>query len=559
MSRILIPCLLALSSLSAFAQTYTISRLAGGPFQFPASLTGATIPMLSPSRVAVEPSGNIVFTDSNYGAVLRLNTATGAVALVAGGKTGSAAQPDPFPQTPSSGPAGSLVLADPLGVAVDQADNIYVCDYGNYRVVEISGGAFTTLAGPTAPGAQYPIRCDGVAVDASGNVYFADSSNDVVWAVSGGAVSVFAGSGPSKEPITTGMSIGDNGPALQAVLRLAAPAGVASVAVDGSGNVYIGDAGNQRVRKVSGGTITTVAGGGTMTPGDGGPATSAQFSGQIAGVAVDPAGNLYVAENGGRIQEVSGGVINTIAGAGTMVPGDGGPAVSANLGTDLSQPFGLAADSSGSLYVASPSRIRRISAGQLSTLAGGAAATTSGSSAMVAWPASIAIDPEGNLYSAAAGFSGPGWFGLQKIANGVVTAVAGDGIEPSFIGVSPVPSSGAPATSVPIEPTGIVSDVASNIYIADRAHRQVLKFSGGTVSVAAGTGGSGNTGDGGPATSATMEDPAGSPSTPAAASISLTAFSTRSGRSQAESSRPSPGWEASKATVAMAGLRRRRG
>jgi trimeric autotransporter adhesin len=128
---------------------------------------------------------------------------------------------------------------------------------------------------------------------------------------------------------TPGFS-GDNGPATSAQLNQ--PHGVA---LDSAGNLYIADTANARVRKVSDGVITTVAGGGTSGLGDGGPATSASLNGP-GGVAVDSAGNLYITD-GDRIRKVSGGVITTVAGIGPPYPGgpsfggDGGPATSAQL------------------------------------------------------------------------------------------------------------------------------------------------------------------------------------------------------------------------------------
>ena len=110
---------------------------------------------------------------------------------------------------------------------------------------------------------------------------------------------------------TCGFS-GDNGPATSAQLY-----GSHGVAVDSAGNLYIADTANNRIRKVSNGVITTVAGNGTAGfSGDNGPATSAQLT-DPEGVAVDSAGNLYIADTGNnRIRKVSNGVITTVAGNG---------------------------------------------------------------------------------------------------------------------------------------------------------------------------------------------------------------------------------------------------
>src|SRR5207249_1055264 len=157
---------------------------------------------------------------------------------------------------------------------------------------------------------------------------------------------------------TRGFS-GDGGPATS--VQLSDPAGVA---VDGAGNLFIADTGNQRIRKVSpAGTITTVAGNGTFGPsGDGGPATSAQLS-YPAGVAVDGAGNLFIVDTGNQlIRKVTpAGTITTVAGDGTVgFSGNGGPATSAQFG--YSGPTDVAVDSAGNLFIADSgnNRIREV-------------------------------------------------------------------------------------------------------------------------------------------------------------------------------------------------------
>jgi sugar lactone lactonase YvrE len=120
--------------------------------------------------------------------------------------------------------------------------------------------------------------------------------------------------------------------------------------VDAAGNLYIADFGDNRVRKVSNGVITTVAGNGTQGfSGDNGPATSAQLF-TPAGVAVDSAGNLYIADKGNnRIRKVSNGMITTVAGNGTQgFGGDNGPAT----GAQLYSPAGVAVNSASNLYIA---------------------------------------------------------------------------------------------------------------------------------------------------------------------------------------------------------------
>jgi len=160
-----------------------------------------------------------------------------------------------------------------------------------------------TLAAAKAPLGQV----QGVAVDGAGNVFVADCSNNLVLRISlNGVIDVVAGNGIS------GFS-GDGGPATSASLN-----DPAAVAVDSAGSIYIADEYNFRIRKVSGGTITTVAGSGYYGFfGDGGPATSASLA-YPSGVAIDSAGDLYIADTvNSRIRKVSNGTITTVAGGGS--------------------------------------------------------------------------------------------------------------------------------------------------------------------------------------------------------------------------------------------------
>src|SRR5262249_43077503 len=154
------------------------------------------------------------------------------------------------------------------------------------------------------------------------------ASNMVAKISLNGILTVLAGNG-------VGGFSGEGGPATSASLS-----GPQGVAVDQSGNVYIADKLNGRVRKISSGIITRVAGNGRGFSGDGGPATSAGLD--AAGVAIDAAGNLYIADGlGNRVRKVSNGVITTVAGNGKPeFSGDGGPATSAAL----NGPQGVALD-----------------------------------------------------------------------------------------------------------------------------------------------------------------------------------------------------------------------
>ncbi len=287
---------------------------------------------------------------------------------------------------------------------------------------------------------------------------------------------------------TAGFS-GDNGAATSAQLNL--PLGLA---LDSSGNLYIADSVNQRIRKISGGNITTVAGNGTAGySGDKGPATSAELL-NPAGVAVDSAGNIYIADTGHHvIREVStGGTITTIAGTNTGgYSGDTGPATNAQL--DF--PAGVAVDSSGNIYIADSLNhaIRKISGGNISTLVG----TTPGQ--LLNNPVSVAVDSSGNLY-----ITDQSGFRIQKYSNGVLTPIAGNG-DVGFSG-----DNGPALDAVLNEPTGIALDANGYLYFCDTKNSRIRKVSpGGTITTIAGMGIPAYGGDGGPASSALLSFPGG--------------------------------------------------
>ncbi len=435
--------------------------------------------------VAVDSAGNVFIVASDYNIVLRLDAKTGVLSLVAG--TGTAGF------SGDSGPATGARLDGPEGIAVDSAGNLYIADTYNNRIREVSNGVIATVAGggsflgDNGPATSAHLgNPNGVAVDSAGNLYIADTADSRIRKVSNEAISTVAGNG------TPGFS-GDNGPATSAELDL--PEGVA---VDSAGNLYIADSINNRVRKVSNGVITTVAGNGTFgLSGDKGPATSAELDDPY-GVAVDAAGNFYVTDNG--IRKVSNGVITTVAGNGACgFSGDNGAATSAQL----CEIHCVAVDSAGNLYIADTfnNRIRKVSNGVIATVAGGGSSLGDNgpaSSAELYFPRRAAVDAAGNVYIADT-FNER----IRKISNGVMTTVAGSGTY-GFSGDN------GPATSAELYlPEGVAVDSAGNLYIADTLNQRVRKVSNGVITTVAGSGAPGFSGDNGPATSAPLIGPYG--------------------------------------------------
>jgi uncharacterized protein (TIGR03437 family) len=263
---------------------------------------------------------------------------------------------------------------------------------------------------------------------------------------------------------------GDEGPAAEA--RLSSPYGVA---VDGAGNVYIADLGNNRVRRVStDGIITTVAGGGFRS--DGFKASVAQLSGP-RNVAVDAFGNLYIAEfNGHRIRKVtSDGVIETVAGTGAQgARGDGGSAILA----DLAYPAGMTVDFTGALYVADSenSRIRRVFGGVITTLAF--------TGFTLKLPTGVCSDGAGGIYVADSGNRRV----LRRTSAGIVFPIA----------------SGLALDSA----RDVATDGFGNLLIADKRRVRLLTGAGYATTLA-GDGTFGFRGDGGPAALAVLNAPSG--------------------------------------------------
>ena len=318
----------------------------------------ATSASLEPNGVTVDSAGNIYISDYASSTIRKVNTA-GIISTVAGYAT------EPMMFTGDGVPAtqSSIYLGDRHnGLAVDKAGNLYIADYGHNRVRKVdTSGIITTVAGSDAHGfggdggpatSASLFNPSDVALDSAGNLYIADTNNFRIRKVdTSGNISTFAGTGPAAT------SSGDGGPAASAAL--VTPLGVA---VDKQGNVYIADQDGFVVRKVNTqGIISTVAGNNTSGfSGDGGPATSAQMASPY-GVAVDGSGNIYIADyNNSRVREVSAGIMSTAAGRGSGGIGDGGPPTDAGL-----DPAGVAVDSAGNLYIADIefNRIRKVTVG----------------------------------------------------------------------------------------------------------------------------------------------------------------------------------------------------
>ena len=338
-----------------------------------------------PSSVVLDGAGNMYIADSNQH---RIRMVCGGIVPTISGTACSPGLLNIITTIVGNGnPAytgdGQLATSpavtvnSPGGVTMDGAGNLYIADTGNnaIRVIHAATGIINTIAGTGAQGnggdggpatSATLNQPSGVTLDTQGDIFIADTSNNRIRMIcaaapgtvingtacpAAGDIITVAGDGFTQGNGSGGFS-GDNGPATKAELNFPY-----AVAFDAAGNMYIPDQQNDRVRMVnSSGTITTFAGNGstgttTSYSGDGGIATNAQLWAP-SGVAIDPAGNLYVADTQhSAIRKVSSatGLISTLAVAGVgdyYLP-------NSNPGTvNIYGPTGLFLDAWGDLYFA---------------------------------------------------------------------------------------------------------------------------------------------------------------------------------------------------------------
>lgn len=541
-------------------RTGLVSTVAGnGAIGFTGDGGNATLATLGvPRHVAVDSAGNVFILEFRNRRIRRVDATTGVITTVAGNGG------DPTVCSPDGTSATSANLSGNInGIAIDAAGNVLISDAGCGRIrrVDRRTGVISTVAGngnggfsgdggsATSASLSSPL---GIALDSAGNLFIADSNNDRVRRVDArtAMISTVAGNGRASFS-------GDGGKATDA--SLASPN---TVTIDAAGNLLIGDRLNNRIRRVlaTSGIITTIGGNGTSDlSGDGGLATSATLS-AASGVAVDPAGNVIIIDtDDNRIRRVAAtsGIITTVAGskADPGFSGDGEIATSASLGF----PRGIALDSAGNLFIAENARVRRVDAstGIITTVAGtgrntgpygdGGPATA----ATLAFPKAVIVDPSGNLLIAdtdtvrmvngrsgiittiagngTRGFSGdggpatkaqlsaPNSLALDRMGNVFIAdngnykirrVDAQSGMITSVRGVDES-GDGSALDALAIGLGGIAADAAGNLFIAeDGAHRiRRVDRQTGLVTTVAGTGRSGFSGDGGRATNASLNNP----------------------------------------------------
>jgi sugar lactone lactonase YvrE len=497
--------LLFADSIICFAQSQSsIITTYVGPGKPANGLLATAQAIGAPSSMVADGMGGFYVSIGSQNVVYQV-TSDGRISVAAGDGTPGFAG--------DGGPAASARLSYPTGLALDSAGNLFLADSGNNRIRKVTTlGIISTVAGTGT--ANYYGDNDrailaelnnprGIVLDASGNLLIADSANNRVRKVTTlGIISTIAGTGSAGFGGDVDENDDDEEDATSAILNYPT-----SLAVDAAGSIFVADCANQRIRKITtDGDIDTVVGNGAQGfSGDGGQATSAELNNPVA-LALDDAGNLYIADSYNfRIRKVSGGTITTIAGTGEAgFSGDGGQAISAQLYV----PSGLMVDRAGNLFIADyvNRRIRKVSTtGVITTVAGTGMEGFSGdgsqaTQALLHLPTAVAVDSTGNLFIADSSNSR-----IRKVtAGGVISTVAGGGSQ-GFAG------DGGQATSAGLNgPVGVAVDPSGKLFITDFLDQRVRKVTpNGVITTIAGNGTQGYSGDGGPATSAQLNQPWG--------------------------------------------------
>jgi sugar lactone lactonase YvrE len=520
-----------------------VSTFAGSGVAGFADGMGTAAQFSGPEGVAVDAAGNLFVADSGNNSIRKIS-ASGVVSTLAGSTQGyadglGAAAKFHYPSGVAVDAAGNVFVADlannsirkitasgmvstfgnygvfnqPSSVAVDSAGIVYVADQFSHSIRKITNGFVSSFAGGSITGgytdgvgfAARFNRPRGVAVDASGNVYVADYNNRLIRKITAsGVVTTFSGSAPTFYP--QGVAVDAVGNVYVAdrdnslILKITAAGTVSTlagttqgygdgtapapkfyyptgVAVDAAGNIFVADNGNHRIRKITASGVVSTLAGSTQGYADG-LGAAAQFK-SPNGVAVDVLGNVYVADNGNhRIRKITAsGVVTTFAGSGI-----GGYADGLGIAAKFYYPSGVAIDAGGNVYVADAQngRIRKItSAGVTSTFAGSGAqgfADGIGTAAIFNGPTGVALDAGGNVYVA------DHWNNrIRKItAAGEVSTLAGQGTWGYADGIG--------TTSQFRDPYGVTVDAGGNLYVADARNNLIRKITTlGMVSTLAGS------------------------------------------------------------------------
>jgi sugar lactone lactonase YvrE len=418
-----------------------VTTLAGSPgMRGGTNGTGSAARFLLPEGMAVDSAGNIYVADTDASTIRKI-TPGGVVSTFAGS----------FSKAGSLNGTGSAARFNLLtDVAVDSSNNLYVADSNNCTIRKSTpAAAVTTLAGLASPGhtngTGAAARFDfpqGVAVDTTGKVYVADTVESAIRKITPSAVvSTFAGlPGTSGYVDATGTAA-----------RFAFPRWLT---VGPLNNVYVGDTFNFVVRKITPGAVVSSV---VTNPANG--------AGEVRGVAIDSSGNIYTADSPHHtIRKITPDGTATIFAGLNNTPGSANGIGSA---ARFNSPAGLAVDGAGNVYVADSgnNRIRKITpAARVTTFAGSAlgSADGTGTAAQFNFPLGVAVDHSGNVFVTDTGNNI-----IRKITPArAVTTLGG-------LALSPGTSDGAGIDARFNSPRGIAVDSAGNIYVSDAGNHTV--------------------------------------------------------------------------------------
>jgi len=485
-----------------------VSTLAGSGIAGNTDATGTVASFNKPLGVAVDVAGNVYVADNGNNKI-RLITAAGVVTTFAGNGTSYGPVID--------GPALSANFKYPTGVAVDANGNVYVAD-GN-MIRKITGGNVSTLAGSLQSGHADGVGAAalfygimGIVADAADNLYVTDS-HAIRKILPDGTTTTVAGNWLQSGEI--------DGPVASATFH--SPTGIA---IDAAGNLYIADALNNKIRKITlgaGGMVSILAGNlksSSYTYGGlDGIGTEAQFYGP-QGIVSTPSGTVYVADTENHmIRKISpSGQVTTIGG----MTNDGGFRNGIGAGASFNSPSDITTDPAGNVYVISGEEIRTINpSGIVSTLAGTDLrmnASGQPSQSVFYEPQSIfynkvdnnvyilqyfndtikKINASGVIsnyfsntifnYNLSMAMDANGIIYLSTATN-VIYKLMPDGTISAMFGSSVGYSNGTGSSVKFNYPTGLVTDIAGNVYVADAGNHSIRKITpSGLVSTLAGTG-----------------------------------------------------------------------